>query len=281
MLATLAGCAHASEPARAATVPSHEPAVPATPVASSEPTPPDRFEPLISPVPTSSAEPMLLASPGEEVAEPTSPSPDSLRNAAGPLKPTDVKVVLQVRGSRTSELRNGDLVQSGDRLQLKIVSKTDSHLYLAYCDTKGILTWFPPRGSILAKADTLVTAPAARASIVMDDNPGPESLYVLISQQELSIADHELSRLIERSRAGHEPRDCQRPFIKRPATMKPLPEERQGTTAGATTDGSPPTVELIRGGHIAWDDPQEVSAGVDASGITILRHDLTHVARRR
>lgn len=292
VLATLAGCAHAGDPVHApAPMVRHQTAVPlepANPVAPSEPTaPPAIYGPPPSPVPTSSVESMLLASPVEEVEAPTAPFTDSLRNAARPLEPTDVQVVLQVRGSRTGELSNGDLVQSGDRLQLKIASKTDSHLYLAYCNAKGSLTWFPPRGSIPAKADTLVTAPAERASIVLDDNPGPESLYLLISQQELSLADHELSQLIESSRAGgetrktDEARDCQRPFIKRSQRNKPNRGRRKATAAGNAPVDPAPTVELIRGGHIVWDDPQQVTARVDASGIAILRYAFTHVARHR
>lgn len=291
LLATLAACAHAGDRAPAPHHDSAVPVEPAAPAALSEPTAPAPvYEPLPSPVPTSSVEAMLLASPGEEVAdveEPTSPFPDSMRNTSPPLEPTDVQVVLQVRGSRTGELRNGDLVQSGDRLQLKIVSKTDSHLYLAYCNAKGSLAWFPPRGSLLAKADTLVTVPAERASIVMDDNPGPESLYALVSQQELSLADHELSQLIESSRAGgetrktDEARDCQRPFIKRSPTKKPNKKGRRTPPAGAASAAPAPTVELIRGGYIVWDDPQQVTARVDASGIAILRYAFTHVARRR
>lgn len=295
VLATLAGCAHASDPVHApAPMVRHQTAVPlepANPVAPSEPTaPPAIYGPPPSPVPTSSVESMLLASPVEEVEAPTAPFTDPLRNAARPLEPTDVQVVLQVRGSRTGELSNGDLVQSGDRLQLKIASKTDSHLYLAYCNAKGSLTWFPPRGSIPAKADTLVTAPAERASIVLDDNPGPESLYLLISQQELSLADHELSQLIESSRAGgetpeasetHKTQDCKRPFIKRSPTKKPNQKGHRTPPAGAASADPAPTVELIRGGYIAWDDPQQVTARVDASGIAILRYAFTHVARRR
>lgn len=282
VLATIAGCLPVADlsraPAPMGQYDSARPPKPGKPVSPSEPTAPTAFYTSPPPlVPAAAAERRLPSSP---VEEPPAPLKNSVRYAAR-LDPAEVKIVLRVRGSRTGELRNGDFLQSGDRLQLEVLSKTDSHLYLAYCNTEGDLAWFPPRGSIPAKADTLVTAPAERASIVMDDIPGLEPLYVLVSRQELSLADQELSQLLQSSSAGattREPRGCTRRFIKR----SPKGRNQNGRrAAGATSYDPPPTVELIRGGYIAWDDPQQVTARVDASGIAILRYAFTHVARRR
>lgn len=225
---------------------------------------------------------------------------DVARGGEVQRQPVDLHVALHVRGSRAGELRNGDLVQSGDRIQLTIRTAEDSHVYIAYCSKSGGLAWFPDRGSIPAKADVPVIAPAARASIVMDDNPGPESLYVVISQRDLSVADPELSKLMEFTRGGGDPKDCKRPFVekgdppprgnaphrpKKTALKDPRELDDSASSTGspgsstAPEDLPPPTVELIRGGFIAWDAPQQVSAQMDSTGIAILRYAFTHVAR--
>lgn len=220
------------------------------------------------------------------------------RGATVQFEPVDLQVALHVRGSRTGELRHGDLVQNGDRIQLTIRTREDSHVYLAYCSTKGGLAWFPDQGSIVARAGVPTLAPAARASIVMDDNPGPESLYVVLSQRELSLSDAELSSFLEAARAGGSTKDCERPFARqrnRPpkrsdppsrkqardetAAMGALPYVAEPKAPSAAPKDPPPRVELIRGGYIAWDDPQQVTAHVDASGIAILRYAFTHVPR--
>ncbi len=234
---------------------------------------------------------------GDRAPAPAGPTSETERGAAVQFEPVDLQVALQVRGSRTGELRHGDLVQSGDRIQLTIRTREDSHVYLAYCSTKGSLAWFPDQGSIVARAGVPIIAPAARASIVMDDNPGPESLYVVLSQRELSLSDAELSSFLEAARAGGSTKDCERPFASqrnRPPKRSAAPSRKNAGDAsavgvlpyvaepkdsGAAPEDPPPRVELIRGGFIAWDDPQQVTARVDASGIAILRYAFTHVAR--
>lgn len=235
-----------------------------------------------------------------EPTERTDATAEDARRAEIQLAPVDLQVALQVRGSRAGELRDGGIVHSGDRIQLTIQTKEDSHTYLAYCSTSGGLAWFPAQGSILARANTPIIAPAERASIVMDDNPGPESLYVVISQRQLSMADQELSNLIETSRAGGVTKDCERPFgdPRRRTPMRPSAPARKKAartapptvgarasdagaqdTNAAEADLPAPDVGLVRGGYIAWDDLQQVTARVDPSGIAILRYTFHHVAR--
>lgn len=245
----------------------------------------------------------------EPPASPGSIAVDAERGAEVQYGPIDLQVALRVNGARRGAPRDGDIVRSGDHLQLTIQTREASHVYLAYCSRDRELTWFPPRGNILTRPNEVVIAPDPNAAIVLDDNLGPEVLYVVVSRFELSSADPELAKAIEASRQGGLASDCGQPFGGKPAlppkkpppkrgqgassiprTAFPMPDEQaQGAgmkdlpgpapTAGPGADRRPPDVGMVRGGYIGWNDLEQVTAKVDAAGIAILRYGFKHVAR--
>lgn len=228
---------------------------------------------------------------------------DQERGAEIQFEPADLLVALRIRGAKDGELRDGDVVKSGDRIQLTIQTKVNSLVYLAYCSTQGGLAWFPEQGGLRAKANAPLIAPGEHGAIVMDDHVGLETLYVVVTQRELSVADHELANAIERSRAGGAAKDCAAPFdsqtgrspVRKPGkihskTLMPRDSptvanrassggaQAGGADLAAATERPEPDVGMVRGGYIAWDDRHQVNAKVDPSGIAILRYTFRHVA---
>jgi hypothetical protein len=228
---------------------------------------------------------------------------DQERGAEIQFEPADLHIALRIKGAKDGELRDGDVVRSGDRIQLTIQTKVDSLVYLAYCSTRGGLAWFPERGGLMAKANAPLIAPGEHGAIVMDDQIGLETLYVVVTQRELSVADHELANAIEASKAGGGANDCETPFdgqtgrspVRKPERIHdktPAPRDSStaasranigGAQAGgadltAATERPEPDVGMVRGGYIAWDDLRQVNAKVDPSGIAILRYTFRHVA---
>ena len=236
---------------------------------------------------------------------------DGERGATVQLAPTTLMVGLLVNGA-DADLRDGRIVHSGDRLQITVQPEEDLHVYLGYCSTKGRLSWFPERGALMARAGVPLVAPAERGAIVLDDQVGRETLYVVVSQRELSQADQELASAIERYKQGSAEPDCATPFDRPPARppihkrparpgRAPTKAAPRATTAATTTSatnqwsGSParaqpeetaaamerpdPTVGMVRGDSLRSDNLQQLTLSVDASGIAILRTRFQHAAR--
>jgi hypothetical protein len=226
------------------------------------------------------------------------------RGAEVQYGPNDLRVALRINGVARGGFRDGELVRSGDHLQLTIQTREASHVYLAYCTRDRELAWFPPRGSVVTRPDEAVIAPAPNAAIVLDDNLGPEVLYVVVSRSELSLADPELGKAVERARGGGSAADCgealgdrrresrskgarQRPRAApqaRPAAPRDRAKAVEVSAATAYApdeepERAPRPVGLVRGGALRWDDLEQATATVDASGIAILRYGFEHVAR--
>lgn len=242
--------------------------------------------------------PRLEPEPGAEVER------DRERGAEVQYGPIDLRVALRINGVGRGAFRDGELVRSGDHLQLTLQTREASHVYLAYCTKDRELAWFPPRGSIATRPDEAVIAPAPNAAIVLDDNLGAEVLYVVVSGSELSLADPALGKAVERARSGRSAADCGQTFgdrrgegpskgtRRRPkAAPRELPAAPRDRAKAAEASGAsayspaeeperePRPVGLVRGGSLRWDDLEQVTATVDASGIAILRYGFEHVAR--
>jgi hypothetical protein len=245
-------------------------------------------------------------------AHPVEPAPsptlEAERDAERPVAPMELKVALRINGAPRSARRDGDLVRSGDAIQLSIQTREAGHVLLAFCSSDRQLAWFPPRGSLRTSPEEVLIAPAPNASIIFDDNLGREALYVIVSRSELALADPALSQAIARSRGGEPAADCGHmlgqarvaPSIKgrhptrAKTSQKVAPRSRAMAAAGqaaagiaaATTteteqDVPPDPVGLVRGASIRWDDFEQVSASGDSSGIAILRFGFRHVAAAR
>lgn len=226
------------------------------------------------------------------------------RGAEVQYRPNQLQVALRINGVARRGFRDGELVRSGDHIQLTIQTREASHLVLAYCTRDRELAWFPPRGSIVTRPDEVVIAPDPNAAIVLDDNLGAEVLYVVVSRHELSLADPALGEAIERARGGRSTSDCggalgdrrrevpskerrRRPRAA-PAGLAAVPGGRAKTAGPSAASAyvpdeeperAPRPVGLVRGGSLRWEELETVTATGDASGITILRYRFEHVAR--
>jgi len=80
-------------------------------------------------------------------------------------------------------------------------------------------------GSIEAKAGTTIYAPAQNADIVLDDQVGPEVLYVIASRRRLDLADPELAEAMAKVRPGAADIDCGAPLEQVLAKQGPAKSE--------------------------------------------------------
>lgn len=195
--------------------------------------------------------------------------------------PFELEITPRLRGSREANLRSGDKVVTRDKIRITARTSVNAHLYLAYCDRERRLAFFPKDGSIEAKAGKTTYAPAQNADIVLDDQAGPEALYVIASRRRLDLADPELAEAMSKVRPGAADVDCGAPLEKVLAKRKPT-EPVIGRASGALARGAarvPPPAELDRGGYIKWTKAGEVSAGGDRDGIVVVRYNFTHVDR--
>jgi hypothetical protein len=186
--------------------------------------------------------------------------------------PFTVETRLYVRHPRdraSSEVRRGGALIDGDLLQLDVLTSADAHLYLAICAQHNKdpgrcgLIFYPSRGSIRTIAHHPVRAPSGSDEIVLDDDPGVEILYVILSRKELR-SDAELARAIDETRAN---RALGSASGSAPA---PASESAQGVAPGQ------PDVAIERGGAAASGRARPATTS-DLDAIVVLRCDLDHV----
>jgi hypothetical protein len=212
-----------------------------------------------------------------------------------------------LRGRRTRpgqptmyfDLGNGATVIDGDYLQVHLRTSRDAHLYLAFCSQNARnpqypgLKVFPDHEAIRVRAYETTIAPHPAAEIRLDDKPGQETLYLILSRFELSTADSGLAQVIAAARQGIQSADCGRHF--REAVAGPRKEtgpasmwnrnqlRRMRAAPGArplnTAPEADPVVEIQRGGDIVWRNGVP-GLETDPDGIVVLRYTLTHVAAR-
>lgn len=211
-------------------------------------------------------------------------------SAGSPVAGSHAPFVLEIRlrARRTlhgqpitlDEIRSGDIVLDGDRLQLSVRTSKDGYLYLAFCSQQARdpryrgLSVFPDKGGgipIVANQPTL--APARDAEIVLDNHPGQESLYLILSRHELSRADAGLADVLEAARRGREAADCGAPF------QAAVAGSRKGTARRPALHTNPdlgkPVVEIQRGGYVEFGGAQS-GVEADPDGIVVLRYELRH-----
>lgn len=183
------------------------------------------------------------------------------------------------------ELHDGDTVTNGERLQLSLRTSERAHVVLAFCSqlaagsTSYGLTMYPAQGSIQVNANETTILPDKASEIVLDDKPGREALYLIVSHDELSLADSRLAAAFTAARQAGQAADCGGPFraaLAGPSQARPAPgplrSDRSPPMPPATK--REPVVVIERGGDVVW------NSGVngDTSGIAVLRYGFTHVA---
>jgi len=116
---------------------------------------------------------------------------------------------VEVRRSNSGvarELRDGDTVMTGDRIRVSVRTSADAYLYLAFCAGQH-LQMYPSQHGLRTRAGDLVLVPDG-GELVLDSQPGPEVLYLIVSRDELSRADPDLSALIAAGGDGIKAVDC-------------------------------------------------------------------------
>jgi hypothetical protein len=232
-------------------------------------------------------------------------------STGSPVAGSDAPFVLEtrLRARRTQhgqpitldEIRSGDIVMDGDRLQLSVRTSKDGYLYLAFCSQEARdpryrgLSVFPDQGGIRMVANQPTLAPARNAAIKLDNQPGQEALYLILSRKELSRADTGLADVLAAARRGRETTDCGASFQAAIAGSRKGDTERRGWNggqrepraalpvpdSGAGYAPNPnlgkPVVRIQRGGYVEFGG---VSSGVEADpdGIVILHYELNHLS---
>jgi hypothetical protein len=203
------------------------------------------------------------------------------------------------------ELGNGDTVIDGDRLQVHLRTSQEAYLYVAFCSQKARdprypgLKVFPEQGAIRALPYEVTVVPDRKAEIVLDDQPGQETMYLILSRAELSSSDAGLAQVLAAARQGRQSADCGTSFRtavagsrnkRQPSGVwsgKLQGRERPKPSPAATTVAPPqagagdepdPVVEIQRGGDIVWNNGVSMGLEADTDGVVVLRYRLTHVA---
>jgi hypothetical protein len=211
------------------------------------------------------------------------------------------------RPTMSLELSNGATVVDGDRLQVSVRTSQDAYLYLAFCSQNATdprhpgLKVFPGGGAIRVKAYETTIAPDRAAEIVLDEKPGQEALYLILSRVELSSSDSGLAQVLTAARQGNQSADCGTSFRATVAGSRKenepnavwsgkLRSRESRHLATDTASRTPkrtkvsaeqdPVVEIQRGGDIVWNNGMPMGLEADPDGIVILRYGLTHVAAR-
>jgi hypothetical protein len=236
-------------------------------------------------------------------------------STGSPVARSDAPFVLEtrLRARRTQhgqpitlgEIRSGDIVQDDDRLQVSVRTSKDGYLYLAFCSQqardpryRGLIVFPDKGGGIPMVANQPTLAPVRDGEIgeiVLDDQPGQEALYLILSRKELSRADTGLADVLAAARRGRETTDCGAPFQAAIAGSRKGDTELRGWNggqrearaalpvpdSGAGYAPNPnlgkPVVQIQRGGYVEFGG---VSSGVEADpdGIVVLRYELKHMS---
>jgi hypothetical protein len=224
--------------------------------------------------------------------------------------------IVDGRPTMVLELGNGATVIDGDRLQIHVRTSQDAHVYLAFCSQNAGnskypgLKVFPEAGAIYARAHETTVVPHRQAEVVLDDKPGQETMYLILSRVEISSSDSSLAQVIAAARQGSQSADCGTPFqaavagaraeskptgvwsgkLRSVESGRAAPEvgsgvrkpRRGGKEKGSQEKASEevePVVEIQRGGDIVWNNGVSMGVAPDPDGIVVLRYRLTHVAR--
>jgi hypothetical protein len=200
---------------------------------------------------------------------------------------------LEVRDSKTAvfhELRDGDTVMTGDRIRASVTTSTGAYLYLAFCAEQRLQV-SPSQRGVRTRAGDLVRVPQGDGELVLDSHPGSEVLYLILSQDELSVADPDLAALLAAGGDGSKPVACGASLdgkLMKSAGSPPtnvlrgerIPRKQrpQSRTDGPDLAGDP--------GDVVWyaadgaSSPGTVIAA-DADGIAVVRYRFLHVSPER
>jgi hypothetical protein len=198
----------------------------------------------------------------------------------------------------------GELMKD-DRLQFSVLTSQPGYLYIAFCAHRHDprfqhlgdlgLSVFPKDHGIVMAANVPTIAPDPRAEIVLDDSPGPETLYLILSRSELSQADPALAEAISITQAGKQTPRCgaqlyralarpNSPGTGRPGGMLPTPDTSKPPPVGMVAPPvgmvAPKVGIVARGVEIVFNGGAQIGIDADDSGIVVKRFDLKRVAAK-
>jgi hypothetical protein len=227
-------------------------------------------------------------------------TPSAGSTVAGSNAPFVLETRLRARRTQhgqpitLDEIRSGDIVLDDDRLQVSVRTSKDGYLYLAFCSQQAKdpryhgLSVFPDTGGIPMIANQPTLAPAQDGKIgeiVLDNQPGREALYLILSRNELSRADAGLADVLAAARRGRETTDCSAPFQAATGGSPKGNTGRRGWDGGQrearaapapNPDFGKPVVEIQRGGYVEFGGAQS-GVEADLDGIVVLRYELKHI----
>jgi hypothetical protein len=201
---------------------------------------------------------------------------------------------LQVRRSATAvphELHDGDTVMTGDRIRASVVTSADAHVYLVFCGGQQ-LRMYPSQRGVRTKAGDLVLVPEGGGELVLDSQPGSEVLYLILSRNELSLADPSLASLIVATGDGSRTVDCGSSLdmrimkstgVKTPSNVlrgERIPKKRTPRSRTESREGP----DLVANpGDVVWYAADGASSSgavvaADADGVAVVRYRFVHVA---
>ena len=235
-------------------------------------------------------------------------APDSADDTRGLDVRASFEHALQIRRSSSDlprELRDGDPVVSGDRIRVVVKTSVDAYLYLAFCEHHSLTAYPSPRG-IRTRADEPTFIPSV-SDFVVDDEPGPEVLYIIASQAELTASAPSLARVLAVQPPGGAPVACLSGLVginapapaasaSDPCASQPCPDRRvtppptnlrrqplprkpsppPQASRPPPPPAAPPDPDYERNhGGISW----YPAVTADSDGIAMVRYEFTHVRR--
>jgi hypothetical protein len=179
---------------------------------------------------------------------------------------------------------------TGDRIRASVVTSADAYVYLASCAGQQ-LQMPPSQRGVRTKAGDPVLVPEGGGELVLDSDPGSEVLYLILSRNELSLADPALAALIVATGDGAQAVDCGSSLdirlMKTTGGLPPsnvlrgerIPKKRMPRSR---TDSAEAPDLVANPGDIVWyaaDGVRSPGAVVaaDVDGIAIVRYRFIHV----
>lgn len=200
---------------------------------------------------------------------------------------------LELRDAKTAvfhALRDGDTVMTGDRIRASVTTSTGAHLYLAFCAEQHLQV-YPSQRGVRTRAGDLVRVPEGDGELVLDSHPGSEVLYLILSQDELSVADPDLAALLAAGGDGSQPVACGASLddkLMKSAGSPPSNVLRGERIPRKPRPQSRTEVPDLAGdlGDVVWyaadgaGSPGTVIAA-DKNGIAVVRYRFRHVSPER
>jgi hypothetical protein len=195
-----------------------------------------------------------------------------------------VDPAVQVRASHTAafrELRDGDTVTTGDAIRASVTTSTDAYLYLAFCADQRV-QMYPSQRGVRTAAGQRMVVPEGGGELVLDSQPGSEVLYLIVSQDELSVADPALAALLVASGDGTRPVTCDASLDTRLGTPADSPSSNVLRGETVPRKDRPPAPGVAGNpGDAVWYTTDGASrpgavVGADANGIAVVRYRFRH-----